>query len=466
VNVSKSTILRAIRGGRMSAGRTEDDGYAIDPAELFRVCQPKSNDNGAHSPKRDNTQRELDAQIHGLKEMRDLLLAQLEDCKRDRDAWRLQAEAVARLTYQRPKSGGGGNRRPARAIESQTKMRGFRKLPARPASTPVRITGSAHAAAALCVVAFFASDLASAQDKGTVTPKPLPPLAKPDDPATPARELFARKGTPAALPARSIGFYSKGCLAGAVALPIRGQTWEVMRVSRNRNWGHPALVQFIEQLSKRAAKRNWPGLLIGDMSQPRGGPMLNGHTSHQVGLDVDIWLRPMPGHHLTRKEREEMMATVVVARDRKDVDSHVWTPAHAALIKAAAEDPRVNRIFVNTAIKTALCREAGDDRAWLRKVQPWLGHDWHFHVRLNCPADSPGCEPQQARTAGDGCAGIEMHRWASNEGVDMRPAKPRPGPKMVDLPSACRQVLNAPERDSVSRTHEPPLRASRFATPR
>jgi penicillin-insensitive murein endopeptidase len=31
--------------------------------------------------------------------------------------------------------------------------------------------------------------------------------------------------------------------------------------------------------------------------------------------------------------------------------------------EAAAQDPLVQRIFVNAAIKKALCREAGDDRA-------------------------------------------------------------------------------------------------------
>ena len=44
------------------------------------------------------------------------------------------------------------------------------------------------------------------------------------------------------------------------------------------------------------------------------------------------------------------------------------------------QDPLVQRIFVNAAIKKALCREAGDDRAWLEKVRPWWGHDYHFHV--------------------------------------------------------------------------------------
>jgi penicillin-insensitive murein DD-endopeptidase len=73
---------------------------------------------------------------------------------------------------------------------------------------------------------------------------------------------------------------------------------------------------------------------------------------------------------------------------------------HVALIKTAAEDPQVNRIFVNTAIKKALCRDDGNDRAWLRKVQPCLGHDWHFHVRLKCPPDSSECETQPARDAG------------------------------------------------------------------
>ena len=253
-----------------------------------------------------------------------------------------------------------------------------------------------------------------------------------------------RKTTPAALPTRSIGFYSKGCLAGAVTLPINGETWQVMRVSRNRNWGHPSLVEFLERLSERAARSGWPGLLLGDMSQPRGGAMLNGHASHQIGLDADIWLTPMPDHELTREEREEMMATVVVAKDRKDVDPKVWTPAHVALIKAAAEDPQVNRMFVNTAIKKAVCRDAGNDREWLRKVQPWLGHDWHFHVRLNCPPDSPECEAQPPRDAGDGCRGKEMHRWSSDPIPDATPSNPRPGPKMADLPAACRQVLNAP----------------------
>jgi penicillin-insensitive murein endopeptidase len=288
---------------------------------------------------------------------------------------------------------------------------------------------------------------ALAQDPGTVEDKTLPPLANPASPSTPARELFGRKTTPAPVTARSIGFYAHGCLAGAVALPINGTTWQVMRLSRNRNWGHPKLVEFLERLAEKAKKVGWNGLLVGDMSQPRGGPMLTGHASHQIGLDADIWLTPMPDRKLSREERELMSATMVVRDDRLDIDPNVWTHAHTELIRTAAEDPAVERIFVNAAIKKALCREAGSDRAWLAKVRPWWGHDYHFHVRIYCPPDSPQCEPQPPPESGEGC-GHDLDYWFS-DGVlhpqpPTEPPKPKPGLTMAALPAACRQVLMAP----------------------
>ncbi|MGZ5854542.1 MAG: penicillin-insensitive murein endopeptidase, partial [Xanthobacteraceae bacterium] len=165
-----------------------------------------------------------------------------------------------------------------------------------------------------------------AQDKGTLEPKELPAIANPHDPKVAAKDLFGRKPIPFPGPARSIGFYSHGCLAGAAPLPTDGDTWQVMRLSRNRNWGHPKLIALLKRLSKKVSQvSDWPGLLVGDMSQPRGGPMLTGHASHQVGLDADIWLTPMPKRTLTRAEREEMSATMVVAENRREVDPKVWT---------------------------------------------------------------------------------------------------------------------------------------------
>ncbi len=230
-----------------------------------------------------------------------------------------------------------------------------------------------------------------------------------------------------------------------------------MRLSRNRNWGHPELIALLETLAKQArAEVGWPGLLVGDISQPRGGPMPNGHASHQVGLDADVWLTPMPDRELTRKEREEMKATVVVAADRRDVDPAVWTPAHVGVIRLAAELPAVERIFVNAAIKKALCRDAGGDHAWQSKVRPYWGHDYHFHIRIRCPGDSPDCSPQPPVPPGDGC-GNALDWWFRDAVLRPPPPKPAKAPAkpraltMAALPAACRLVLQAPSNVSAER---------------
>jgi penicillin-insensitive murein endopeptidase len=289
---------------------------------------------------------------------------------------------------------------------------------------------------------------AAAQDPGELDSKPLPPLSNPNDPKLAAKELFARKTVPLAARPRSIGFYSRGCIAGAVALPINGPTWQVMRLSRNRNWGHPDMIALLERLSAKVKEvAGWPGLLMSDISQPRGGPMITGHASHQIGLDADIWLSPMPNRELSRAEREQMSATMVVAESRLDVDPNVWTPSHMAVIKAAAQEPRVERIFVNAAIKKALCRDAKGDRAWLHKVRPYFGHDYHFHVRITCPAGDSDCKPQDPVPAGDGC-GADLDSWFKESIIHPKPppvpAKPRPGLTLAQLPEACRGVVMAP----------------------
>jgi penicillin-insensitive murein endopeptidase len=288
---------------------------------------------------------------------------------------------------------------------------------------------------------------AAAQDKGTVDPKPLPPLANPNDPQLGARELFARRYLPSREPPHVYGFYAKGCIAGAEGLPINGDTWQVMRLSRNRYFAHPQMVALIERLSVKAKQvAGWPGLLVGDMSQPRGGPMLTGHASHQVGLDADIWLTPMPNRMLSRNEREEMSAVMMVRKDRLDIDPDTWTPTHLPVIRAAAQEPAVERIFVNAAIKKALCREAKGDRSWLSKVRPMYGHDYHFHIRIKCPAGSADCESQPPPGDGDGCN--ELSYWFSDAVLHPKPPpvppKPKPPMTLAQLPAACRQVLAAP----------------------
>jgi penicillin-insensitive murein DD-endopeptidase len=284
---------------------------------------------------------------------------------------------------------------------------------------------------------------AMAQDQGSLDPAPLAPLANPADPKLPAKEVFGRALTPAELQARSIGFYSHGCLAGAKALPVDGESWQVMRLSRNRNWGHPAMIAFLERFSSKAKRKGlWPGILVGDISQPRGGPMLTGHASHQVGLDADIWLTPMPDRTLTHAEREEMSAVNMVTEDGLGVDRAHWTARQAGIIQAAAEEPEVERIFVNAAIKKALC-ETAHGQPWMTKVRAYWGHNYHFHIRIACPEGEAACKSQDPVPPGDGCD-KSLAWWFTDEALHpyVNPnAKPKPPLTLAQLPPECRQVV-------------------------
>jgi penicillin-insensitive murein endopeptidase len=290
----------------------------------------------------------------------------------------------------------------------------------------------------VALAALLVSLPAAAQDVGTLHPKPLPPLEHPDDPKLPAKQVFGRLMTPNEAQSRSIGFYSRGCQTGAEALPLDGETWRVMRVSRNRYWGQPETIAFLERFSKKAAENGvWPGILVGDIAQPRGGPMLTGHASHQIGLDADIWLTPMPAD-LTPKQREEMSAVDMVAPDGLSVNDN-WSEKQAGIIRAAAEEPQVTLIFVNPAIKKALCeKHAGEP--WMNKVRPWWGHNYHFHVRLRCPAGNAACQNQGPPPPGDGCD-KSLNWWFSDEALHPKPSnKPAAPLTMAQLPAACRAV--------------------------
>ncbi|MGB3834350.1 MAG: penicillin-insensitive murein endopeptidase [Mesorhizobium sp.] len=262
-----------------------------------------------------------------------------------------------------------------------------------------------------------------------------------------AKNLFGTQQLPAATPPRSIGFYSKGCFSGGVALPLTGPTWEVMRPSRNRNWGHPALIALLEQFSRDAAADGWPGLLIGDISQPRGGPMRTGHASHQIGLDVDIWFQPMPPQPYSLTEREKVPFVSMLKPRSLTVDDRRWTPAHTLVLKRAASYPQVERILVHPGIKKRLCDTVVGDRSWLRKIRPFWGHDEHFHIRIGCQPGSPDCKKQAAVPAGEGCDKslawwFTDEPWRPNENPDA--PKARDLMTMASLPKECRAVLAAP----------------------
>lgn len=258
-----------------------------------------------------------------------------------------------------------------------------------------------------------------------------------------AKELFGRVELPSVQTSQSYGSYANGCLAGAQQLPETGANWQSMRPSRNRNWGHPNIVSFIERLAGSAKDAGWSGLYIGDMSQPRGGPMLTGHASHQIGLDADIWMLPANQMNLTVAEREKISSISVVAQNLKSTNAN-WTQAHHAILMAALKDDAVARIFVSGAIKLQMCANATpSEMRYLRKLRPWWGHTHHFHVRLNCPSGSNSCTEQAPPPTGDGCDSVEW--WVTDALLppdpDAPPKAPKPELVIADLPTQCLTVL-------------------------
>ena len=270
-----------------------------------------------------------------------------------------------------------------------------------------------------------------------------------------AKQLFGAKTEASRQKPAAFGSYAKGCAAGSEQLPETGPTWQAMRLSRNRNWGHPETIDFIKKLSAYAAKQpGWQGLYIGDISQPRGGPMLSGHRSHQIGLDVDIWMLPASRLTLSRQKRENI-SSISLRRANGAYVNDNWSRAHHRIIKQAAKDKRVARIFVFPGAKVQMCNDEKGNRAYLRKIRPWYGHHYHFHVRLKCPKGSKGCVNQDPPPKGDGCK--DAQEWVNNilnppkaKKPDPKAKKTAPKPKtrreylLADLPQQCTAVLQSP----------------------
>ncbi|ELX0421357.1 penicillin-insensitive murein endopeptidase [Salmonella enterica] len=237
--------------------------------------------------------------------------------------------------------------------------------------------------------------------------------------------------------AQSVGSFANGCIIGADTLPVQSNNYQVMRTDQRRYFGHPDLVMFIQRLSHQAHQRGLGTVLIGDMGMPAGGRFNGGHASHQTGLDVDIFLQ-LPKTRWSQAQLLRPQALDLVSRDGKHVVPSRCSSDIASLIKLAAQDNDVTRIFVNPAIKQQLCLNAGSDRDWLRKVRPWFQHRAHMHVRLRCPADSLECEDQPLPPPGDGC-GAELQSWFEPpKPGTTKPEKKTPPP----LPPSCQALLD------------------------
>ena len=106
--MSKTSVLRSIKAGRISAGRDEFGQWAIEPCELHRVYPALTDDNDtANGTEVEANARAslLEQRISDLKTILDDMRVQRDDLREQRDAWQRQAEASQRvLTDQREKT--------------------------------------------------------------------------------------------------------------------------------------------------------------------------------------------------------------------------------------------------------------------------------------------------------------------------------------------------------------------------
>lgn len=258
-----------------------------------------------------------------------------------------------------------------------------------------------------------------------------------------ASEVFSKIRTESLDAPESFGSYSKGCLSGGRYLPSHKFHYDALKPSRNRFWGHPNLINLIEDTSQKVYSAYGNGLLIGDLAMPRGGPMPYGHKSHQNGLDVDVYYQKKPNYELQRFELETYQPKSMLSKDQTSIQNNLWSEYHYQLLKIFADDERVTRIFVNPVIKKNLCTQAieKNESSWLKKIRPWGGHYKHFHVRLECPEDSKACKNQPPVQNSDGC-GAELDTWLKKEKIyESNSTKIKKWILLSDLPKSCNRLI-------------------------
>lgn len=260
---------------------------------------------------------------------------------------------------------------------------------------------------------------------------------------------WAQSTQPAPGPSLAIGGYSRGCVQGAAAIPSKGAGYQSMRPSRKRVYGHPELIEYIEEFAEKLSEKKGSYLLVGDLGQAMGGPSLSGHASHQSGLDVDIWFwhpKVAEQRTLTLKERESLSARKVVDKKKKRKTRH-WNRSLERMLRIAADSDKVSRIFVNPLIKKQLCESKSKRRKYLSKIRPWYGHADHMHVRLHCPDGSSECEAQKPLAKGDGCEKLDW--WFDEKAQEARKKSRQKYQAKVgatpEMPEACQALIGPSE---------------------
>lgn len=222
-----------------------------------------------------------------------------------------------------------------------------------------------------------------------------------------------------------IGYYSNGKIFQATALPMSGPGFIHLFQDRNRHFGSEGLIQVIETVSSRffSWDPNSERLQIGDIAAEAGG-QISRHASHQNGLDIDVV------YFRTNRQEQNLNYTdgfeEAFVTPKGQVTPNFDTQRNWRFFQFLMDSGRVDRIFVDPAIKRTLCTYAKtplgvppagpqpDVIETLRHLRPYPNHADHAHVRLTCPDTSPKCIAQVAVPPGDGCSTIDADLFSAS----------------------------------------------------
>jgi len=233
-------------------------------------------------------------------------------------------------------------------------------------------------AAALLVTGGLVATAASKERSGPARTVDIPaPIVPAPGTASPAPEPPSGAAEPIRWHrSRSLGAPWAGRLVDGVQLPPEGVhyfSWDpVRRVSPNRpqrRWGTDRLIRTVLAVLDEyaAAHPHAPRVGIGDLSRPHGGAFGArygglGHSSHQSGLDVDVYYPRRDG-----RERE--------VRNPRQIDHRLAQALVDLFVRAGAQ-------YVFVGLHSGL---SGPPRI----VQAIPHHDDHLHVRI-FRTDHPG----------------------------------------------------------------------------
>lgn len=205
-----------------------------------------------------------------------------------------------------------------------------------------------------------------------------------------------------------IGLPTNGSLLDGDCLPQEGEGYMQLYRDMQRIWATYPMVDMIEKAAADVARR-YPGrdrLQVEDISKENGGEV-DGHDSHENGLDVDLQYYKADGVEHDPIKKKQYYADPMVVNGK--VSSNFDIERNWELMKALHRHGNVQKIFIDEKLKNALCQYAKSKNDYsknvqvLRSLRHVTNHQDHMHVRLRCPKSATKCVNLPDPPAGSGC---------------------------------------------------------------